>query len=179
MITWERLRSLVLLSESKHNFRFGVINGVCFSLAETLVDASLVLALFVRELGGSTLLVGLLPSLKNGGFLLPQLLVAGRITGMPRMMPLYRHAASASRSTAVRTTITSTARHRTARRCCQAAAAHRIVIRSTSTAFARQWRPTTDQAGQPALWVRAEQLPTVFAAVLPRRRFPGPLSFDL
>jgi MFS family permease len=95
MITWKRLRRLVLPSEAKHNFRFGVINGVCFSLAETLVDASLVLALFVRELGGSTLLVGLLPSLKNGGFLLPQLLVAGRITGMSRMMPLYRRAAIA------------------------------------------------------------------------------------
>jgi len=95
MINREQLRRLVLPSGAKRNVRFGLINGACFSLAETLVDASLVLALFVRELGGSTLLVGLLPSLKNGGFLLPQLLVAGRITGMPRMMPLYRRAAIA------------------------------------------------------------------------------------
>jgi hypothetical protein len=73
MMKWARLRRLVPPSQAKHNFRFGVANGVCFSLAETLVDARLVLALFVPELGGSTLLVGLLPSLKNGGFLLPQL----------------------------------------------------------------------------------------------------------
>jgi len=95
MISLQRLRGVLVPGQARHNFRFGVINGVCFSLAETLVDASLVLVLFVRELGGSTLLVGLLPSLKNGGFLLPQLLVAGRITGMARMMPLYRRAAVA------------------------------------------------------------------------------------
>jgi len=95
MIAWETLRQRLLPSQVQRNFRLGVANGILFSLAEALVDANLVLALFVRELGGSQALVGLLPSLKNGGFLLPQLLVAGRIEGMPRKMPLYRRRAIA------------------------------------------------------------------------------------
>jgi MFS family permease len=95
MINWELLRERLLPSQAQRNYRLGVINGVLFSLAEALIDATLVLALFVRELGGSQALVGLLPSLRNGGFLLPQLLVAGRVAGMPRKLPLYRRAALA------------------------------------------------------------------------------------
>lgn len=95
LINFELLRQRLLPSQAQHNFRLGVANGILFSLADALTDANLVLALFVRELGGSQAIVGLLPSLKNGGFLLPQLLVAGRIEGMPRKLPLYRRAALA------------------------------------------------------------------------------------
>lgn len=90
MINLETLRQRVLPSQLHRNFRLGVANGVIFSLADALTDANLVLALFVRNLGGSQVLVGLLPSLKNGGWLLPQLLVAGRIGGLPLKLPLYR-----------------------------------------------------------------------------------------
>lgn len=93
MHRFDDLRQRLLPSQRQRNFRLGVINGILFTLGEALIDANLVLALFVRDLGGSQAMVGLLPSLKNGGFLLPQLLVAGRIEGMPRKLPLYRRTA--------------------------------------------------------------------------------------
>lgn len=95
MINFELLRRKLLPSQAQRNFRLGVANGILFILGDALIDANLVLGLFVRDLGGSQALVGLLPSLKNGGFLLPQLLVAGRIAGMPRKLPLYRRSAIA------------------------------------------------------------------------------------
>ena len=60
------------------NYRLGVVNGVLFTFGDSLTSAGLVLALLVRQLGGSLALVGLLPALQSGGFLLPQLLVGGR-----------------------------------------------------------------------------------------------------
>lgn len=90
----DTLRQRLLPSQAQRNYRLGVTNGILFALSEALADANIVLALLVRDLGGSQTLVGLLPSLKNGGWLLPQLLVAGRIEGMPRKLPLYRRAAA-------------------------------------------------------------------------------------
>jgi MFS family permease len=75
-----------------------VINGVLFALGDSLSSAGLVLALLVRELGGSLALVGLLPALQIGGFLLPQMLVGGRLQAMPYKLPLYRRAAVARMS---------------------------------------------------------------------------------
>ncbi len=80
---------------ARRNYRLGVVNGVLFTLGESLSSAGLVLALLVRQLGGSLLLVGLLPSLQSGGFLLPQLLVGGQLQSWPYKLPLYRRAAVA------------------------------------------------------------------------------------
>jgi MFS family permease len=77
----------------RRNYRLGVANGVLFGLGDSLSSANLVLALLVRQLGGSLALVGLLPALQTGGFLLPQLLVGGRLQAMPYKLPLYRRAA--------------------------------------------------------------------------------------
>jgi MFS family permease len=82
-------------AEIRRNYRLGVINGVLFALGDSLSSAGLVLALLVRQLGGSLALVGLLPALQTGGFLLPQLLVGGRLQAMPYKLPLYRRAAVA------------------------------------------------------------------------------------
>ena len=79
----------------RRNYRLGVTNGVLFALGESLSSAGLVLALLVRQLGGSLALVGLLPSLQSGGFLLPQLLVGSRLQAWPYKLPLYRRAALA------------------------------------------------------------------------------------
>ena len=46
----------------RRNYRLGVANGVLFGLGDSLSSANLVLALLVRQLGGSLALVGLLPS---------------------------------------------------------------------------------------------------------------------
>lgn len=78
---------------ARRNFRLGVVNGIAFTVSEALADANLVLTLFIRELGGSNTLVGLLPALKNGGWLLPQIMVAGRIQPLPQKRGVYRTAA--------------------------------------------------------------------------------------
>jgi MFS family permease len=79
----------------RRSYRLGIVNGVLFTLGEAFSSANLVLALLVRQLGGSLTLVGLLPALQSGGYLLPQLLVGGQLQAMPRKMPLYRRAAVA------------------------------------------------------------------------------------
>jgi MFS family permease len=79
----------------RRNYWLGVINGVLFTLGDSLCSAGLVLALLVRQLGGSLVLVGLLPALQSGGFLLPQLLVGGRLQALPYKLPLYGRAAFA------------------------------------------------------------------------------------
>ena len=75
------------------NFRLGVFNGIMFSLVDTLIAPTFVLALFVNRLGGPNVLVGLLPALYVGGGLLPQILVAGRIHGRERVIGWYRRTA--------------------------------------------------------------------------------------
>ena len=52
-----------------------------------LCDGSLVLTLFVRALGGSNLLVGLLPSLKFFGWLMPQFFAAGNLQRLTKFLP--------------------------------------------------------------------------------------------
>jgi len=71
------------------NFRLGVLHQALAELAKTLADPSLVLVLLVRQLGGSNTLVGLLSTIRFGGFFLPQLFVAGRIQNEPRKSPYY------------------------------------------------------------------------------------------
>jgi MFS family permease len=83
----------------RRNYRLGVANGVLFALGDSLTSAGLVLALLVRQLGGSLALVGLLPALQSGGFLLPQLLVGGRLQAMTYKLPLYSRAAVVRLST--------------------------------------------------------------------------------
>jgi MFS family permease len=85
-------------ADIRRNYRLGVINGVLFALGDSLSSAGLVLALLVRQLGGSLALVGLLPALQIGGFLLPQMLVGGRLQAMPYKLLLYRRAAVARMS---------------------------------------------------------------------------------
>jgi MFS family permease len=77
----------------RRNYWLGVANGVLYGVGESLSSPGLVLALLVRQLGGSLALVGLLPALQSGGYLLPQLIVSGRIQAMPYKLWLYRRAA--------------------------------------------------------------------------------------
>lgn len=77
----------------RRNYQLGMINGIAFTVGEALSSPSLVLALLIRQLGGSLTLVGLLPALQSGGYLLPQLLVGGRIQAMPRKLWVYQRAA--------------------------------------------------------------------------------------
>jgi len=71
------------------NFRLGILHRALAELGKTLANSSLVLALFVRQLGGSNTLVGLLSTIRYGGWFLPQLFVAGRIQNEPHKSPYY------------------------------------------------------------------------------------------
>ncbi len=75
-----------------YNFRRGVLNGIMFTLVDALISPTLVLALFISRLGAPNMLVGLLPALLAGGWFLPQILTAGIVQGMPRVMHWYRRA---------------------------------------------------------------------------------------
>ena len=77
----------------RRNYWLGIANGVLYSVGESLSSPGLVLALLVRQLGGSLAVVGLLPALQSGGYLLPQLLIGGRIQAMPYKLWLYQRAA--------------------------------------------------------------------------------------
>jgi MFS family permease len=73
-----------------YNFRRGVLNGVMFTMVDGLIAPSLVLALFVKRLGGDNVLIGLLPALVAGGWFLPQIIVAGKVQGKTHLLMWYR-----------------------------------------------------------------------------------------
>lgn len=74
----------------RKNYLKGVFNGAVFSLGEAASNPGLVLTLLVRQLGGSFFLISLLPVIQNIGYLLPQLIVGGRVQALPYKMPTYR-----------------------------------------------------------------------------------------
>ncbi|HVG01072.1 MAG TPA: MFS transporter [Chloroflexia bacterium] len=74
---------------ASRNFRHGVWNGVAFTVVDSLIAPSLVLAWFINRLGAPNVLVGLLPAILSGGWFLPQMLVASRVQGLKFMMPRY------------------------------------------------------------------------------------------
>lgn len=73
----------------RRNFSLGVANGALFGFIEAIVSPYLVLPLFVTGLGGSPILVGLLPAIYTGGWLLPQFLISHRLQRLPRKLVVY------------------------------------------------------------------------------------------
>ena len=71
----------------RRNFGFGVANGAMWMLGDTLINPSLVLALFVSQISQSNLLVGLVPALSTGVWFLPQLVAAALVQGKERQLP--------------------------------------------------------------------------------------------
>ena len=62
-----RLTPYLAESSSRYesrNSRLGILHRALAELGKTLADPSVVLALFVRQLGGSNTLVGLLPTIR-------------------------------------------------------------------------------------------------------------------
>ncbi len=78
---------------SARNFRLGVLNGVWFTVADRLMDPTLVLAAFVSTLTPSPLWLGLILPITDGGWFLPQLFVSGYLQSQPRKIALYRRVA--------------------------------------------------------------------------------------
>lgn len=75
---------------TKRNFRLGVINGVLFYAADTLMDPTLVLASFIGTLTSSPLLIGLLIPIRDGAWALPQLWVSGYLQSHPLKIEVYK-----------------------------------------------------------------------------------------
>lgn len=77
-------------ADTRRNFRLGVLNGLCFTLAETLIDPTLVLVAFVSTLTQSPLLIGLVTPLRDGAWFLPQVWVSGFLQNQPYKLAWYR-----------------------------------------------------------------------------------------
>jgi hypothetical protein len=79
-------------SGQHRNFWLGVLNGLFFNLAETLIDPTLVLVALVSRLTASPILIGLVTPLRDGAWYLPQLWLSGYVQNLPRKLVLYRQA---------------------------------------------------------------------------------------
>ncbi len=75
------------------NYRLGVWNGWLASAGDGFLSVSVVLAGFAAHLGASNAVIGLLPAIAQGGWMLPQILVAARVRALPYKLPIYRSAA--------------------------------------------------------------------------------------
>ncbi len=75
---------------ARRNFQLGVANGLLFTLAETLMDPTLVLVAFIGHLTHSPLWLGLVTPLRDGAWFLPQLWVSGYLQSQPLKLRLYQ-----------------------------------------------------------------------------------------
>ena len=79
--------------ESARNFRLGVLNGMWFTIADRLLDPTLVLAAFVSTLTPSPLWLGLIIPITDGGWYLPQFLLSGYLQSQRLKLTLYKRVA--------------------------------------------------------------------------------------
>ncbi|MCX7571423.1 MFS transporter [Tumebacillus sp. DT12] len=69
----------------RRNFRMLSFDGVLYNIALTFLDATILIPLFLTELGGSPLWIGLATAIRQVGFILPQLLIARWLPRIPRL----------------------------------------------------------------------------------------------
>ena len=71
----------------RRNFVANFLDVSFFSLAMAFGSLTTIVPLFIRELGGSTLLVGLVPAIVQTGWVLPPLFVAPYVGRLSRKLP--------------------------------------------------------------------------------------------
>lgn len=76
------------------NYRLGVWNGWFILTGEGFLNPSVVLSAFASKLGAPSAVIGLLPALVQGGWMLPQVIVAAIIQSQPYKLPYYKAAAT-------------------------------------------------------------------------------------
>lgn len=76
------------------NEQLGVLNGWLVLLGEGFMNVAIVMAGFAAKLGAPNAVIGLLPAIAQGGWMLPQLYVASRARPLTHKLPLYRSAAT-------------------------------------------------------------------------------------
>ncbi|HEU4963124.1 MAG TPA: MFS transporter [Bacilli bacterium] len=69
----------------RRNFSMLTLDGVLFFTASTFLDATILIPLFLQHVGGSVLLIGLAATIRQIGFVLPQLLTARYLSKIPRL----------------------------------------------------------------------------------------------
>ncbi len=72
---------------TRRNIAYSAVNQFFVEASMTMSEATTVLPLFVKALGGSNFLAGLLPSLRWFGWLAPQFFAAGRMQRLSRFLP--------------------------------------------------------------------------------------------
>lgn len=71
----------------RHNFILLLLDGTFFTWGSAFADSSTVLPVYVSTLTASSVLVGLVATIRNGGWFLPQLFVANFAARYRRKMP--------------------------------------------------------------------------------------------
>ena len=70
------------------NHWLAVLNGMFIELGMTLANPGMVLPVLVRQLGGSNALIGLLPTIRFGGWFLPQFVIGQWVQSRRRKVPI-------------------------------------------------------------------------------------------
>ena len=73
---------------ARRNFTLGVMNGLLYITAETVMDPTLVMVAFLSHLTNSPLLLGLVLPIRDGAWSLPQLWVSGYLQSVPHKLTL-------------------------------------------------------------------------------------------
>ncbi|WP_169745416.1 MFS transporter [Deinococcus radiopugnans] len=76
------------------NERLGILNGWGVFIGDGFLNVTVVVSGFASRLGAPNWVIGLLPAIAGGGWMLPQLLVAARVRSLPHKLPVYRSAAT-------------------------------------------------------------------------------------
>ncbi len=74
------------------NYSVGVLNGWFVFLGDGFLNAGLVLSSFAAALNAPNWVIGLLPAIAVGGWLLPQVFVGAAVRHVPRKVDVYRNA---------------------------------------------------------------------------------------
>jgi hypothetical protein len=75
--------------QTRRAYRLGVANGILFAIGGAFVDPATVLPAFVSRLTDSVIAVGLISTIGNGGWYLPQLFAARYVQPRRFKRPLY------------------------------------------------------------------------------------------
>lgn len=89
------------------SYSAGVLNGWFVSIGDGFLNPGLVYTSFVAALAAPNWIIGSLPAIAVGGWLLPQIFVSAAVRHIPKKVDVYR-AASVVRSAALTTVVLST-----------------------------------------------------------------------
>lgn len=76
------------LSDLSWNYRCLVLDGSFFYVGSSFIESATVLPSFVSTLTSSPVLIGMVTTVRNAGYLLPQVFIAGIAQGLSRKKPL-------------------------------------------------------------------------------------------